>query len=408
VRCSDGIDEPTCGSLEFPCASFVYAVDLAVETSLVEVLNDDSYYMLNNTFDFPAKFFSITGVREYDKENEIFISPKLLYSYETEAFFEFTSSDTRAVISNVTIYIDGAKGLEHRYVLHQTASGSGAYVDFRHVHFDGMNKSHFVPIVYMEGNSPTYYEHCVFTRFSFNFRFYNTGLFCLKTSPTIQLSNCFFSDISCLSNHTVVLNSPDIEVPNERLLIIENSMFLNITADGGSSSGLLIYIRYTGVNSTNTSYTNITGKNGYSGGVYYVGNDSLSSIALSRCYFSNISIKFYGGAICTVNPVSFKLLICVFERCRALSGKGGAVYIGSTGFFSYSSCNFLENKAASGGNDIDHEYNIIDNYSSVDFLDTCSDSASPQTLFPNGRSMDNYLIGVFAVIISNYIRVCCY
>jgi hypothetical protein len=78
VRCSDGIDEPTCGSLESPCASFAYAIQLAVETSLVEVLYDDSCYKLNSTFNFPGKFFSITGVMEYDRENEIFISPILI------------------------------------------------------------------------------------------------------------------------------------------------------------------------------------------------------------------------------------------------------------------------------------------------------------------------------------------
>jgi hypothetical protein len=132
VHRTGGIDEETCGSFVSPCSSIIYAVDLAIETSIVYVLVDLNYYTLKEAFVFPHKLFSIIGVNEYGNLTSVEF-PTFFYSFQNEYFFAFVSPNTQAVISNLTIYIDGQKSSYGKYVVYHNASGGVGYVNFRYL-----------------------------------------------------------------------------------------------------------------------------------------------------------------------------------------------------------------------------------------------------------------------------------
>jgi hypothetical protein len=68
-------------------------------------------------------------------------------------------------------------------------------------------------------------------------------------------------------------------------------------------------------------------------------------------------------------------------------------------------CKFLGNSAAGGGNDIGHQLNLYNSYSSANFVVTCSDSANDKITFPNGRNLNNLLLGMCIIVIVDFLYV---
>jgi hypothetical protein len=267
---------------------------------------------------------------------------------------------------------------------------------FRHVEFLGENRVHVIPPIFIAGSCPIYFDKCLFCNFSFNFGIDNIGgIFYLVMSSFTVVNECVIRSIYCYSNHTVIFCTPSESISGVRELHILDSNISNITSNGSSVGiGCICHVRYMTLNSTNVSYVNIRGENGYSGGVFFVENQSIITLDLKGCSFVEVACMLDGGALCTASASRFVLRMCVFEKCVSLNGKGGAVFIASTGALTYSYCKFLNNYAENGANDVDHSYNIQRYYGSVDFSGTCSDSPSPRILFPNGISLDNFLEGM--------------
>jgi hypothetical protein len=147
---------------------------------------------------------------------------------------------------------------------------------------------------------------------------------------------------------------------------------------------------------TNSTFANISGmtETGFKGGVFYIESSAGVTFDLTQCLFSNIENAGDGGVIYTNTGSSFTLTSCTFEQCSS-GGSGGAIYINSTGIFTFNYCKFLNNSANSGGNDISHNTDVSNSYTSDNFVQTCSISDTPRVGFPGSITLDNLLLGMY-------------
>jgi hypothetical protein len=186
---------------------------------------------------------------------------------------------------------------------------------------------------------------------------------------------------------------------NATILFINNTVS-NFRNDGNNTGqGAIIHIRnwrFTGINNTFVNITTATG-NGFVG-MYGVDNGVRVDFLLTDQTFRNISNRGNGGAIHTTSTKNFTLTTCTFELCTT-TAKGGAIYINNTGIFSFISCKFLGNSATGGGNDIGHQLNIQDLYSSSNFRHTCSSSQDNKITFANTTNLNHLLLGMSVMIV---------
>jgi hypothetical protein len=175
---------------------------------------------------------------------------------------------------------------------------------------------------------------------------------------------------------------------------VSSTTFKNIYNNGTSASlGLLMYFEDITLNAVNTSFVNISGPNGFKGGVIYI-PDLYVDLNLIGCTFVNIDNGGDGGVIYTNTVDNYTITSCIFEQCSASNGSGGMLYINNTGIFTFISCKFMNNSAFSGGNDIHHSSDLSTSYNSSNFVQTCSLSESPRVAFPDNVTLDNLLLGI--------------
>jgi hypothetical protein len=211
------------------------------------------------------------------------------------------------------------------------------------------------------------------------------------------LDGCTFDNITDQNQYSCIICTSSDYIA-ETTLNFNNTIVKNIKNNNTSLrySGLF-YLRNINLTGGNNTYINISSTNGdgYVGGVYYVDNQVFTDINLTSCTFTNITNAGNGGGIYINSTKNFTLISCIFEKCNSSNGRGGAIYINSTGIFTYLSCRFYDNYGWEGGVDIDHTENIYSFYSSANFINTCSNSSSPRTLFPNNQNLDNFFLGIY-------------
>jgi hypothetical protein len=245
------------------------------------------------------------------------------------------------------------------------------------------------------GNSRSYFVNCIFSHFYFNFTqsSYVGGMFYITYSSRPNFISCKFDDINCTGSYPVMFYS-DLTY-SVHTINITNTTYQNINHSGSSSLfGLFLQSPSLRLTAIGSSFVNITGTQGFKGGVFYIDNQSNITFNLSLCNFTNIQNGGDGGVIYSNTGTSYTLTSCVFEQCSSTGGSGGAIYINNTGIFTYISCRFLNNSANSGGNDIHHSSNLVSSYSSSQFVQTCSSSSSSRVAFPNNVNVDSLLLGL--------------
>jgi hypothetical protein len=186
---------------------------------------------------------------------------------------------------------------------------------------------------------------------------------------------------------------------NATILFINNTVSNFQNAGNNTGQGAIVHIRnwrFTGINNTFVNITTATG-NGFVG-MYGVDNGALVNLSLTYQIFRNISNRGNGGAIHTISTKNFTLTLCTFELCTT-AAKGGAIYINNTGIFTFVDCKFLGNTATGGGNDIGHQLNIQDSYSSSNFRHTCSSSQDNKITFADTTNLNHLLLGMSVMIV---------
>jgi hypothetical protein len=411
VHGTKGNDFVGCGLLEVPCKSFPYAVGDSVDNQIVVILCDDNNYTLSEVFSFPQnRKFVVSGLAEIVDGIELY--PSFLFSYESQCFFEHGGYNTTATFSNLNILIDSTNLVSNRYFFEVVVDGHSEsstleyafclvyflfflffYFFFcSHLNITHVGGSIFTPLIYITRNLSTYFIHCIFKDFDLNFNSSLSGLFYIGGNASITINTCDFINFQCKGDYSIVNIQSTVYVYHCN---INNTQFLNITHTGSSRDISILWnglgFQFVGINN---SFLNISGLNGFDGGVFYIDDSFGTMFNLSQCRFQSISIKGNGGAIFTNSVENFTFNSCVFENCISGDGKGGAIYINNTGIISYIDCQFSFNVGMDGANDIDHRLNLSMEYSASNFVGTCSGSDFPRVLFPNGGNLDLYLVGV--------------
>jgi hypothetical protein len=194
-------------------------------------------------------------------------------------------------------------------------------------------------------------------------------------------------------------------IANVTVLFVNNTMTNFQNSGSNLEQGLLVHnrnFRFTGINNTFINVTMPSG-NGFAG-MYGIDHQPLVKFNLTNDYFRNISNRANGGVIHTISTNNYTLTSCTFELCVS-AAKGGVIYINNTGIFTFLYCKFLDNSATGGGNDIGHQLNVYDLYSSANFVVTCSSSANNKITFPDGQNLNNLLLCMCIIVIVDFLYV---
>jgi hypothetical protein len=132
--------------------------------------------------------------------------------------------------------------------------------------------------------------------------------------------NCTFDDINCTGGYPAVFYAHAESGQWISTNIDMKSISCKNVNHSGTSlvDGLLLHFEEATVTIANGAFENISGANGFRGGVIY----------------SNGS-------------TDFMITSCMFEECISTGGNGGVLYINSTGLFTFVNCKFMNNDADS-------------------------------------------------------------
>jgi hypothetical protein len=205
----------------------------------------------------------------------------------------------------------------------------------------------------------------------------------------MNFDNCIFDDMNSDDNYPIIHYKSSSSFLSR--LEIKNSTFKNIINNGNSDDlGCVINCRNMSINGSENIFKNITGPNGYVGGIFNIENQDENEFYLEGCYFSDIKCHGNGGAIFTNSDKIFTLKSCIFESCESTNGSGGAIYINDSGIFKFEKCRFIDNHGKEG-NDISHYLNYDTLYTNVSnvFDETCSFSLLPRISFNSSSDDDS-------------------
>jgi hypothetical protein len=218
------------------------------------------------------------------------------------------------------------------------------------------------------------------------------------------IDSCRFNNLTDSQAKDAIIISTEADFAANATIRFVNNVVTNFQNAGSSSSqGAIVHNRnfkFTGINNTFVNLS-IPSGNGFLG-MYGVDNGPLVNLSLTNDSFRNVSNRANGGVIHTISTKNFTLASCTFELCTT-TAKGGVVYITNTAMFTFFSCRYYSNNAAGGGNEICHQLNLYDSYSSASFVVTCSDSANDKITFPDGRNLNNLLLCMCIIVIVDFL-----
>jgi hypothetical protein len=247
----------------------------------------------------------------------------------------------------------------------------------------------------------------------FNSRFYtfnsngvnHCGIFFARAQNNVNCTfeSCEFDNVTDNRDNPILFGQ-NYDYTANCTVRFNNNVVKNILATASNTSQAATFylknIKWVGYNNT---YFNVSSpnNNGFRGAVYGLDNLGFTNLTLTNDSFNTIVNRGNGGAINSNCPRNFTLSGCVFELCSSTNGRGGAIFIDNIGIFSFAYCSFSNNTAAvaNGGNDIGHNQNLYNAYSSSNFVVTCSNSDNNKISFPDGQNLNNLLLGMCVIVI---------